>query len=53
MSEGIPEALKQRINQIQMNGGKQKIEMEVNILKKNSEQAGGRFQELKKMIMEE
>lgn len=46
-NKGIPENLKQKINQIQMNGGKMKLDMEVKILSKNAEQSMMRFKELK------
>ena len=36
-----------------MNGGKAKLDMEVKILKKNAEQAVGRFKEFKKILGEE
>lgn len=42
-NKGIPEALRQKIQQIQMNGGKQKLEMEVKILRKNYEQASNKL----------
>jgi hypothetical protein len=36
-----------------MNGGKQKLDMEVKILKKNYEQANQRLKEFKMMLTEE
>lgn len=35
--EGLPEGLTQKLNQIRMNGGKEKLGMEVKILLNNSE----------------
>ena len=35
--------LRQKIQQIQMNGGKQKLDMEVKILRNNSDQASAKF----------
>jgi hypothetical protein len=52
-NKGVPEVLKQKISQIQMNGGKQKLDMEVKILKKNYEQANQRLKEFKMMLTEE
>jgi hypothetical protein len=34
-SEGIPETLKQKISLIQSNGGKKKLDLEIQIIKKN------------------
>lgn len=45
--------LKQKISQIQNNGGKQKLDMEVKILKKNYEQANLKLKEFRKILAEE
>lgn len=45
--------MKDKVKQIQLNGGKAKLDMEVNILKKNAQQASGRFKELKDMLIKE
>ena len=49
----MPDGLKQKISQIQMNGGKMKLDMEVKILTKNSEQALMRFKDFKKRLSDE
>lgn len=49
-NKGIPEAIKQKIGQIKMNGGKEKLDMEVKILRNNSDQASQRLKEFKKLL---
>ena len=53
IQEGIPESLKQKINLIQSNGGKKKLDLEIQIIKKNDEQISNRFKEMWNMINEE
>lgn len=53
ISEGIPESLKQKIQLIQSNGGKKKLDLEIQIIKKNDEQISNRFKEMWNMINEE
>jgi hypothetical protein len=45
--------LKQKVQQIKMNGGKEKLDMEAKILKNNSEQAANKFKEFKKSLADE
>jgi hypothetical protein len=52
-AEGIPESLKQKISLIQSNGGKKKLDLEIQIIKKNDEQISNRFKEMWNMINEE
>jgi hypothetical protein len=49
-AEGIPESLKQKISLIQSNGGKKKLDLEIQIIKKNDEQISNRFKEMWNMI---
>lgn len=52
-NKGIPENLKKKIQQIQSNGGKQKLDMEINIIRKNSELSNKSFQNLRKYLLDE
>lgn len=52
-SEGVPENLKKKLHQIEANGGKPKIELEIGIIKKSSVMATQSFQGLRKMLEEE
>lgn len=49
----MPEVLKPKVQQIQMAGGKLKLDMEVKILRNNSGQAVARLKEYKTMLAEE
>jgi hypothetical protein len=49
----MPEVLKGKIQQIQMAGGKQKLDLEVKILRNNSDQAIARLKEYKGILNEE
>lgn len=49
----MPEVLKPKIQQIQMAGGKQKLDLEVKILRNNSDQAIARLKEYKAQLAEE
>lgn len=52
-NKGFPDQLKQKIKQIQCNGGKKKLDLEINIITKNDKQFGDRFKEMYGMIREE
>lgn len=51
--EGIPENLRKKVEQIQSNGGKAKLDLEINIIKKNSELSVKSFQTLRKYLLDE
>jgi hypothetical protein len=48
--EGFPDSLRQKINQIQSNGGKKKLDLEIQIIKKNDQQIESRFKEMTGML---
>ena len=50
---GVPDSLKKKIDQIKANGGKDKLDLEIKIIKTNSQQVGSRFNELKQQLHEE
>lgn len=52
-NKGIPENLKKKIEQIQSNGGKAKLDLEISIIKKNSDLCAKSFQELKQQLLNE
>lgn len=52
-NKGIPENLRKKIEQIQSNGGKAKLDLEINIIRKNSELCTKSFQNLRKQLLDE
>lgn len=52
-TKGVPDNLRKKLDQIDGNGGRDKIELEIKIIKKNSEQVRKFFSDIKKSLSSE